>query len=153
MDTAGSSMGPGVPWHQVQPFRLAYLPSPSSMPLRYPYGFWWQPRSLTSTLPLMVTQVPDIDTDCSCSRTRNPDMALEGSLAQNHGFFTYPSSSLPSSPQVHLSPQCINPSAWFPPPSLPHSPSFPSPHHTFIHQSGTHGRCLGLFLPASPNTF
>lgn len=44
--------------------------------------------------------------------------------------------------QFHLSPQCMNSLA---------SLSFPSVCHTFIH-SGTHNRCLGVILLASPAT-
>lgn len=36
----------------------------------------------------------------------------------------------------------------FSPILLPWIPSFPSPHHTFAHHSGTHG-CLGVFLLAT----
>ena len=80
----------------------------SSMPLKYPHGLQWPP-SPDVYLAFGGNLGHRTNTDPSCSRTVDPDMALSGSQGQD---LTMASSHLPVSHclslQCHFSPQCTN---------------------------------------------
>lgn len=59
-------------------------PSPhNGVTLRFPHSFQWYPRPRTCALPLVITQATDIDSDPSCNRTIEPDMAIGSLLGQD----------------------------------------------------------------------
>ena len=102
----GSRCHQALRW-QHKPLRSACLPT-SSMALRYPHGLQWPP-SPDVYLAFGCNLGHRTNTDPSCSRTVDPDMALSGSQGQD---LTMASSHLPVSHclslQCHFSPQCTN---------------------------------------------
>lgn len=106
------------PWPQMAAQATQISMAPCCMALRHPHGLLWQPKPWITARPLVVTQAKEIDTDLSCSRTTDPDMAFGDSPSQDttmasglHSLLI-PSCSLPpSNLQVHLSPQGTKPSA------------------------------------------
>lgn len=117
----------------------------SNIDLRYPHGLRCQRRPQTSARPLVLTRTRDTDTDPSCSRITDPDMALGHILGPHHGFLTSVCSSLLLSLHSVWTSQfrflfCL---------STLYS-TFPHLHYTLAHHHGTCSRHLGVFLPAAP---
>ena len=124
-------------------------------PQRETHGHLWQPRSRTSTWPLVITWVTDINTGPSYSRTTEPGLALGGRPGQD---LTMASSS---PPVPHC---CLVPSpafSWCKPfgftvssTSPPSAPSFPHIHiaHSRITvvPTASWGRYLDGFFSGSP---
>lgn len=89
------------------------------------HGLWWQP-SPDIYLALVVPWATDTDTDPSCSRTVDPDMALGGSQGQDMAS-SHPPVESPTFLHGVQSPWlCF---CFFIPPS--HIPSFLPLYHTF----------------------
>ena len=114
------------------PQTSTWPPASISMDHEPQHGVWQQLRSqtlLSGPLALLwsltTAQAMDIDTDPCCGRVNDPEMALSCSTG-------------PDRAQVHHRPLSISISASHHSANGPTSP-LPSPHHVFVHYSGTRG--------------
>lgn len=135
------------PWLQVtvQATQISMSPLGSSA-LRHAHGSQWQLRPQTSAWPLVVTWDTDTNTDPSCSRTRDPDLALGDSLTQD---LNMASSYLPD-PHCHRASSSTLLHSVLHFLFLPCAPFFSSFNHIFAHHSGIPWQVLECLSSGCP---